>query len=144
MLAVAIVLQPWLDHLVAYDPHVSAEPANRCERIIPSNNSLQSANLEVGILQQLNIHPQPVLLLQIHQAALPSTRHITENGQSKLLQRRACLDDSLKTRYDPSLRCLDLTCFVETAEVVHRLEDVIRYFLANAFRRVVLGGEDKG
>ena len=69
------------------------------------------------------------MLPQKDPTALPCTRQVAEDGKCELLERGAGLNDALEARDDPSLCRFFLPRFVETTEVVARLEDVVGHFL---------------
>ena len=71
------------------------------------------------------------MLPQHHPTALPRTGKVAENGKGELSERRTGLDHAHEQRYYARLRCLFLSALVQAAEIVARLEDMIRHFLRN-------------
>jgi hypothetical protein len=57
--------------------------------ILPGQNRLESADLEVGVREKLNIHRQPIVLPQQHPTALSRAGKVAENWKCKLPEGRA-------------------------------------------------------
>jgi hypothetical protein len=93
--------------------------------LLPGQNGLESADLEVRICEKLDIHRQPIVLPQHHPTTLACAGEVAENRKCELSERRTRLDHAHKERYYARLRGLLLPTLVQTTEVVTRLEYMI-------------------